>query len=103
MDAVVIVVSVVGGMFLIISLITIASTRLSFPGQIASIDQLRRDVANLEKVQSNEVIAQVTKWNQEIASAKVYRTLWWAKLFTPAGWEKVDLIDIPKMDAFGKS
>ncbi len=70
--------------------------RLSFPGQMASIDQLRRDVAEIEKNQSHEVLAQVTKWNQEIASAKKYRAIWWAKIVVPAGWDRVELINIPK-------
>ncbi|MEM7794442.1 MAG: hypothetical protein AAF579_08310 [Cyanobacteria bacterium P01_C01_bin.118] len=69
--------------------------RVSLPGQMAAIEQLRQDSQNVEANQSHEVISQITKWNQTIAAYKKYRTIWWLKPIFPKDWDYVELIKIP--------
>ncbi|MFH2046523.1 MAG: hypothetical protein ABIK92_15405 [Pseudomonadota bacterium] len=95
MDIAIIIVLTIIGFITFVVLVTILSVRLKFPGQLASIEQLKNDIQRVGNKQSHEVIAQVTKWNQAIASAKKYRTLWWAKIFFASGWEHINEIKIP--------
>lgn len=70
--------------------------RVSLPGQMAAIEQLRRDSQRIQPNQSHEVISQITKWNQTIAAYRKYRTIWWLKPIFPKAWARVDFIDIPQ-------
>ena len=69
--------------------------RLSLPGQMAAIEQLRQDSKQIQPNQSHEVISQITKWNQTIAAYRRYRSIWWLKPIFPKDWERVDFIEIP--------
>lgn len=71
--------------------------RLSCPGDIAAIEQLRVDVSRIQEAASHEVLGQVTKWNQTIAMYKRYRGLWWSRLFVPSAWDAVREITVPKL------
>lgn len=68
---------------------------LSFPGELAKIEQLREDVGRVASGANEDVIGQVTQWNQEIKSAKRYRMVWWGRMCTPEEWESVNVIEIP--------
>lgn len=69
--------------------------QMTFPGDLAQIEQLRRDVQRVNVAQSEDVIGQVTKWNQVIMSNKQYNKIWWADLTIPDEWDNVELIEIP--------
>lgn len=89
----------IGGFVLAFVLLFIGLLRgvqeLSFPGALAKIEQLREDVGRVASGANEDVIGQVTKWNQEIKSSKRYRMVWWGRLCTPEEWESVDVIEIP--------
>jgi hypothetical protein len=68
---------------------------LSVPGELAKIEQLREDVGRVASGANEDVIGQVTQWNQEIKAAKRYRMVWWGRLCTPEEWESVNVIEIP--------
>jgi hypothetical protein len=92
-------VAVIGGVVLAIVLGFIGLIRgiheLSVPGELAKIEQLREDVKRVASGANEDVIGQVTQWNQEIKSAKRYRMVWWGRLCTPEEWESVNVIEIP--------
>ena len=87
---------VVGTILLVSGLVTAIVNRMLFPGQLAEIEQLRRDAAGLEATASHEVMGQVAKCNQEIASCKRYRGIWWSAVFYPKQWEEVQEIEMPR-------
>jgi len=92
-------VAVIGGIGLAVVLGFVGLVRgleeLSVPGEIAKIEQLRDDVRRVKHGANEDVIGQVTQWNQAIKSAKRYRMVWWARLCVPEEWESVDVIEIP--------
>jgi len=70
--------------------------RLMLPGQLAQIEQLRKDAAKVDATAANEVLGQVAKLNQAIAVAKRYRGIWWSRIFVPRPWEDVEEIPMPQ-------
>ncbi|MFB1502014.1 hypothetical protein [Thiocapsa sp. N5-Cardenillas] len=91
--------AVIGGVVLAVVLVFIVLIRgveeMSVPGKLAEIEQLREDVVRVASGSNEDVIGQVTQWNQEIRSAKRYRMVWWGRLCTPEEWESVNVIEIP--------
>ena len=69
---------------------------LSIRGHVARIEQLREDVIRTQAGSNEDVIGQVTHWNQEIRAAKAYRQVWWGRLCIPVEWEYVNIIVIPR-------
>ena len=69
--------------------------KISFPGKVAQIEQLRTDSSDVSVEESEDVIGQVTQWNQTIASYQTYIKIWWADFLIHDGWEEIDLIKIP--------
>lgn len=67
---------------------------LSLPANIARIEQLRTDAARTALGANEDVIGQVTAWNQKIRANQRYRTLWYGRLAVPAGWEQVKVIEV---------
>ena len=67
---------------------------LSVRGELAMIEQLRKDVGQVAHGANEDVIGQVTQWNQEIMRAKRYRMVWWGRMLTPEEWDGVDVIEI---------
>lgn len=68
---------------------------LSFPGELAQIEQLREDVGRVDRMSNEDVIGQVTSWNQKIKALRRYRQIWWGRIFIPEEWESVEVIEIP--------
>jgi hypothetical protein len=68
----------------------------SFPSQVAEIEQLRLDSANVDPAQAEDVIGQVTSWNQYIRSMQINNTLWWAGWTIPDEWNNIELIEVPQ-------
>ena len=83
------------GFIILVSGIMIMVNRMSFLGKVAEIEQLRKDVVNISASKSEDVIGQVTTWNQTISSHKKYNQIWWSDRFIPDGWNDIDLISIP--------
>lgn len=61
-------------------------------GELAMIEQLRFDVQHVDPNASEDVMGQITKWNQHIMAYKRYRMYWFFRIFIPEEWEKVDVI-----------
>jgi hypothetical protein len=68
---------------------------LSFPGELAQIEQLRSDVTKVSTGSNEDVIGQVTAANQTIALNQRYRKIWWSHMFVASGWDEVEPIVIP--------
>lgn len=89
----------VGSVVLMLVLMCIGLIRgiqeLSVPGELAMIEQLREDMGKVVIGANEDVIGQVTVWNQEIMAAKRYRMVWWGRLTVPEEWESVNIIKIP--------
>ena len=69
---------------------------LDVVGSFAKIEQLRSDVQKIDSRSNEDVIGQVTEWNQTIRSCKQYREKWWGRIGTPEEWEDVELIELPQ-------
>ena len=69
--------------------------RLSFPGEVARIERLRKDVRAARPGSDEDVIGLAAEMNQRIASRKQYNSLWWADLVLPDGWDDIQFIAIP--------
>ena len=85
----------VGGIVAFMYGIMFIGERLSLPGSLARIEQLRTDVRGIGAAESEDVIGQVTKWNQTIASNKRYNATWWAAPIVPNEWDSVQPIGLP--------
>ena len=69
--------------------------RLAFPGTLAAIEQLRGDALTVDSSEAEDVIGQVTEFNQNIAAQKAFNRTWWAGPLTPDGWDEVKPIPVP--------
>lgn len=62
---------------------------------ISKIEQLRSDSAHVDPAQAEDVIGQVTEWNQIISSNKYWNSTAWGFLI-PDEWDRVELIPVPR-------
>lgn len=69
--------------------------RFEYVSSEASIDQLRRDVRNVNVAESEDVIGQVTDANQQIARMRRWNNIPLAQIFIPNGWDSIALIELP--------
>lgn len=69
---------------------------VALPGQLAEIEQLRADSAVVDLAQAEDVIGQVTQWNQDIATKRAWNDIWWAGWMIPDEWSSVELIEVPR-------
>ena len=90
-------VAVIGGLSLVVTMVTIVSAgnRLTFPGELSEIEQLRKDAGKVSAASSEDVVGQVTAWNQKIASYQAYNRMWWSDVIIPDGWDQVRPIEVP--------
>jgi hypothetical protein len=92
-------VAVVGICLIIVGLIFFGSVwimnEVSFPASQTKIEQLRIDSAKVDPLQAEDVIGQVTEWNQIIKSNQAYNRNWFTGLVTPDGWDSIQLIPVP--------
>lgn len=70
--------------------------RLTFPGEVAEIEQIRSDSTHLNPATAEDVVGQITAWNQHIRSKKAYNNLWWSGWAIPDGWDDIQYIPVPK-------
>ena len=68
----------------------------TFPGEQAQIEQLRRDVQQVDPSNAHDIYGLAAQANQVIASKKRYNHIWWSALLIPDGWDSVELIYIPQ-------
>ena len=71
----------------------------SLPGQLAMIDQLRLDADNIAAPSSEDVVGQITQWNQSIVFYQTYNMIPVVELMIPDFWDKVEPIPVPKSES----
>lgn len=96
MAIVVIVVIVGGGIFGAAAGLSAIGNRAAFPGHLAQVESLRVDVQRVDMAESEDVIGQVTAWNQRIAQCQAYNRIWWADFMYPDACDDVALIQVPQ-------
>lgn len=67
----------------------------TMPNNLAKIEQLRSDAAVVDPNQAEDVIGQVTEWNQVIRSNQVWNDSFWGFLI-PDEWDSIELIQVPR-------
>lgn len=88
-------VGIITSALLFIGMLVGATHHAQAPGEFAEIEQLRKDVERVNIVASQEVVGQVTRWNQRIARMKAYNKTWWGDIFIPDSWNEVSTIPVP--------
>jgi hypothetical protein len=86
----------VGIVLLVLYILFGVVLHIKAPGEIARIEQLRRDVQKVSAAESEDVIGQVTQWNQNIVQYQVYNRVWVISWLVPDQWDAVALIEIPE-------
>lgn len=81
--------------FVGVFLIFFVAGQLAFPGAEAKIEQLRHDVEKVGVGANEDVIGQVTKWNQNIRSYQRYNKVLLISIIIPDAWDDVEPIEIP--------
>ncbi len=69
---------------------------LQTPADLARVEQLRHDSAQVDPQQAEDVIGQVTETNQKIISTQTFNRQWWAGWVIPDEWQSVELIEVPR-------
>jgi hypothetical protein len=69
---------------------------LSLPASLAKIEQLRSDAAATDPIRAEDVIGQVTQWNQTIVSNQTFNHTWYFGWAIPDEWDRVQLIAVPR-------
>lgn len=88
--------TIVLGILLLIAVLVAVVNRAKVPGELAQIEQLRQDVQRVDANKAEDVVGQVTQWNQRIASSKAYNQLWYSSWAVPDAWDTVEPIEIPR-------
>jgi hypothetical protein len=68
----------------------------NFPAELADIEQLRKDAAEVDGRASEDVIGQVTQVNRRIATLQQQNKMLLYAWAVPDGWDKVEMIPVPK-------
>lgn len=63
-------------------------------GQYAEIQSLRGDVLNVSDTIGEDVMGQVTQWNQRIAMMRRFNSMPFVCLFIPNAWDEVEPIRV---------
>lgn len=93
---VVLVVGAVLGFVLLLAVFAYIMERTALPGDLAQIEQLRMDSVDLDPSQAEDVIGQITVWNQTIRQKQALNDQWWAAIIVPDEWDSVELIPVPR-------
>ena len=62
--------------------------------EIAGIEQLRADVAVVDKGSDEDVLGLAAQTNVNIATYQKYNKIWWSRLAIPNRWDKVEFINM---------
>ena len=88
-------------LFMLVSGLFIGTTikttlELSYPGEICRIEQLREDMKKVDVISNEDILGQVTVYNQKIKTRQIYNSLWWSGFFIPDGWDEIEIIELKK-------
>jgi hypothetical protein len=70
--------------------------QLTVGADMAQIERLRIDAAIVDPVQAEDVIGQVTVWNQRIVSNQTYERMPIINIMVPDEWSRVEVIEVPR-------
>lgn len=91
---------IIGGLVLgaAVLLLVIASigSRIAFPAEVAEIESLRVNAANVDPQQAEDVIGQVVEVNRKIAANRAWNKVPILSISVPNGWDNVEPIPVPK-------
>lgn len=85
---------VFGGLFIVVFLIVGVLNKIEVNGDISMIEQLRNDVKKSGCVNNEDIIGQVTDWNQRIAQYRRYNKMFLISWIIPDEWDCVDFIEV---------
>jgi len=88
-------VSVILATVLIMITVYALVNHLTFPGNLARIEQLRADILNVQIAASEDVAGQVTVWNQRIRENQYWNGQPIFDLLVADGWDDVEIIELP--------
>lgn len=86
----------VAALVLLFAAVAFLIEQTSLPGDLAQIEQLRADSKDLDPTQAEDVIGQITMWNQSIRQKQTLNDQWWAAIIIPDEWDDVKLIPVPR-------
>jgi hypothetical protein len=69
------------------------ANKIAVRGEIAAIESLRRDVASTACVASEDVVGQVTQWNQTIARKRQFTRVFVIGMYYPNEWDAIAPIE----------
>ena len=67
---------------------------VDFVSSQVEIEQLRSDVTKVAVASSEDVVGQVTAWNQKIVAKQRWNRVPVACLFIPNGWDRISVIEV---------
>lgn len=88
--------SVLFGALLLITSSVFIGSRMTFPSDVAKIEQLRKDVLVVKGETAQGVYRLAAEKNMEISENQMQNTLWYFDTLIPDGWMSVKMIDIPE-------
>ncbi len=68
--------------------------RVGLLGEIAQITQLKNDIKKASILSNEDIMGQVTVWNQKIAFYKAYNNIWWADILISDKWNSIEYIPV---------
>lgn len=74
--------------------ISLITNHINFKEASAEIEQLRTDSQNIS-ANSEDVVGQITQYNQEIKRMQARNDIPIIKMLIPNGWDDVELIKLP--------
>lgn len=88
--------SILFGALLFITSAHFIGNRITFPSDVAKIEQLRKDVLVVKGETAQGVYRLAAEKNMEISENQMQNTLWYFDTLIPDGWMAVKMIDIPE-------
>ena len=96
MDELMATMAIILGVLLLAAAIAMCANYYDFMASSASLEALRVDAANLSEPASEDVIGQITAFNQRIAAMQRLNGSPFVCLFIPNGWDALRPIPVPK-------
>jgi hypothetical protein len=73
------------------------ASRMTYPMDRAQFEQIRRDAADVDPSQAEDVIGQVVDANRRLANVKACNSTWYCDVTKPDAWNSVEQIPVPKL------
>jgi hypothetical protein len=90
-------ISIIGfGVSIFVVAIVAAVKQAEYMSAVPMIERLRVDSLGIAPAASEDVLGQITAWNQTIATMQRWNRVPALCLFVPNGWDAVEYIPVPK-------